>query len=223
MREHLCRARKGSHAGHIYTWLRAIDLIPEVDVLEEVSGGDTELADAERFWIASMKASGAVLVNHTDGGEGAVGYKHTDEARKKMSENGKGKRLGPRSERWKLDSDQVKRAVDLYKSGLGLDAVAAQVGNISGGGVRKILIREGVAMRTPNDHQWGKSRTDLLKLDPMGVQRIIEMYAGGMTAAAIAEAVGVISDTGVRNTLKRNGVALRSVGSRKGSKYRKNV
>lgn len=39
--------------------------------------------------------------NLSEGGEGAIGHKHTEEARRKMSEAKKGKKLGPRSEETK--------------------------------------------------------------------------------------------------------------------------
>lgn len=52
--------------------LRASGLKPAIDVLEQVQDA-SKLSDAERFWIASLRATGAILLNHTDGGEGTPG------------------------------------------------------------------------------------------------------------------------------------------------------
>lgn len=56
--------------------LRKLGLKPVLEVLEEVS---TEQAnDAERFWIASLRAAGASLLNMTDGGDGSPGVARPD-------------------------------------------------------------------------------------------------------------------------------------------------
>lgn len=43
-------------------------LHPEIDILEEIDSSE-QLNDLERFWIASIRASGADLKNITDGGD----------------------------------------------------------------------------------------------------------------------------------------------------------
>lgn len=49
----------------------------------------------ERFLIASFKAVGVVLANKTEGGDGVSGHRHTEEARRKMSESRKGRKMSP--------------------------------------------------------------------------------------------------------------------------------
>lgn len=55
-------------------------LVPTIEILEAVD--DVKLLnDAERFWIANFRSCGAILLNMTDGGEGAANL--DDEARKR--------------------------------------------------------------------------------------------------------------------------------------------
>jgi hypothetical protein len=126
--EHLYEARYGKRARR-FIWMRSLlaaDIEPEIFLLEEVS--EVEADEAEQFWIAYFKSLGANLVNGTEGGGGARGYKHdpasverrsakqrgwkfTEEHRQRMSEarkayfaNGgvsptKGKKMSPETRR----------------------------------------------------------------------------------------------------------------------------
>jgi hypothetical protein len=66
-------------------WVKSLvnqGLKPRVEILEECP---PERAGAfERFWIASVRATGAELLNHADGGEGAPGVEKTPECREKL-------------------------------------------------------------------------------------------------------------------------------------------
>lgn len=55
----------------------------EIAVLEEHMSLDG-LAEAEQFYISTFRGLGIPLLNLTDGGEGSVGYKHSEETRSKM-------------------------------------------------------------------------------------------------------------------------------------------
>jgi hypothetical protein len=61
--------------------------IPKVKIREGLT--DAEARETEIAFIAAIGrvAHGGPLVNMTDGGDGAAGYKHTPEARKKISES----------------------------------------------------------------------------------------------------------------------------------------
>jgi hypothetical protein len=57
--------------------------------------------EIEKEMIAYCKSVGIKLCNHTDGGEGSSGYKHTEETKKQLKTYipwCKGKKLGPKSE-----------------------------------------------------------------------------------------------------------------------------
>ena len=63
---------------------------------EIIDRGDTleELNEKERYWITEYDCLWPKGYNLTIGGEGVVGYKHTDEQKRKMSEIKKGKVFG---------------------------------------------------------------------------------------------------------------------------------
>jgi len=71
--------------------LLARGLRPSIEVVELHDTSDP-LADAERFWIANIRATGAELLNHCDGGEGAVGRCVSAETRAKIAAANKGKK-----------------------------------------------------------------------------------------------------------------------------------
>lgn len=66
--------------------------IPKVKVRENL--GEEEAFECERALIAAIgRGKNGPLVNRSDGGEGPSGYRHTDEARRKISEAHRGKKL----------------------------------------------------------------------------------------------------------------------------------
>jgi group I intron endonuclease len=97
-------------------WIKSLisqGLKPEGIILEE-SNDPKKLSDLEKFWIANIKSVGGILYNATDGGDGtvgfkqpeslklamignkrAVGFKHTDEAKMKISISHKGRKKPP--------------------------------------------------------------------------------------------------------------------------------
>lgn len=78
-----------SQKTHKQRWilsLLSIGLTPVIEVIE--SGTGDGWSEAERRWIAFFRASGARLVNGTDGGDGVVGWLSPEqriERRKKIS------------------------------------------------------------------------------------------------------------------------------------------
>jgi hypothetical protein len=112
--------------------------------------------EAERFYIAYFRMVGARLNNHTDGGEGCVGYRHNAEARQRISAGKMGRRW---TEERKLAHRKVtleceRDIVRVYVSeGLSLHDVGVRFG-LSGAGVGKILDRNGVARRMAVVGRW---------------------------------------------------------------------
>jgi hypothetical protein len=86
---HLLEARKGAKPYAIYDWTRSKDFNIIAEKIEEILAGSRDiLYDREKHWIShyrelqgslSDKKSDNYLLNHTDGGGGALGYKHTPE------------------------------------------------------------------------------------------------------------------------------------------------
>lgn len=67
-------------------WVKSLisqGMVPIIQILEESSAEKSNLD--ERFWIASLRASGALLLNHTEGGEGTLGRPMSASVKKKLS------------------------------------------------------------------------------------------------------------------------------------------
>ena len=80
--------------GHRCNWilgLAAANLCYKIVVIQEFDNPDI-LGEAEIFWIAYFRNMGFDLTNITLGGDGASGYRHTDETLSHLREIHKGKR-----------------------------------------------------------------------------------------------------------------------------------
>jgi predicted GIY-YIG superfamily endonuclease len=73
LHRHLRAARRGERTP-VARWLRSIRRRPTLNVLA-VTTRETA-ADAERTTIASLRATGAALVNRTNGGDGLITLEH---------------------------------------------------------------------------------------------------------------------------------------------------
>ena len=67
---------------------------PRMDIIECGTG---DYAKAESHWIRHYRSLGYDLTNHTDGGEGAPGRRHTAEAKARMSEKRRGRKPTPQA------------------------------------------------------------------------------------------------------------------------------
>ena len=90
-------------------WMNVVSkyggFVPEI-----VASFDTEeeAFAHERFLIGSLKTFGVRLVNLTDGGDGIAGYRHTSEARRKLSEIQRGRVL----------SDETRKRMSSSRAGV---------------------------------------------------------------------------------------------------------
>jgi len=76
-----------THKGRWLRKLQRLGLKPEIVVLQEVLDV-TDLAQAEKFWIAIGRAAlGSRFTNLTEGGDGTLGWKPTEETKKNISAN----------------------------------------------------------------------------------------------------------------------------------------
>lgn len=95
-RSHFCpsRLKEQTHKAH---WIKSVlhaGLRPKIVVLEEVAC-ETDLNEAEMFFIAYLRAVGCDLTNATVGGEGAIGFRASTETRAKQSAAHKGRKKSP--------------------------------------------------------------------------------------------------------------------------------
>lgn len=70
---------------HKANWIRSLmaqGLTYQIRVMEECD--PSAIDDAERRWIAAGRAMGWPLTNLTDGGDGALGHRHTDATKAKI-------------------------------------------------------------------------------------------------------------------------------------------
>lgn len=195
LNHHMHRAlKRGWRNTHKNCWIRALHregLTPSIVAIFECDD-ELFLSEAEVFWIGYFRGLGFSLTNATDGGEGCRGYKHTEESRKKMSKAKVG-RLMPEEQkklRRTLSEEQEQFVVDSYLKGLSCSSIAKQMGNITDGGVRKILLRHGVTLRKP----WAKGRKSPLTKIARGSDEekaILMRYKAGERSSAIAKDYGI--------------------------------
>jgi group I intron endonuclease len=84
-REHYRQNGLSKKKSHCNSWIKSLKgKIPKIEVLEYTNNKD-ELDALEIKWIAYAKAQGWNLTNHTAGGGGTSNFKHTEEAKRKIS------------------------------------------------------------------------------------------------------------------------------------------
>lgn len=169
-----------------YNWYRSVIKAgeePECFVLDTVPV--EKLAECERFWIETLKFLGANLTNLTTGGDGCVGYRHTDASKLKM------RKIEDRS-----------AVVGLYLSGESSEEIASKYG-VSGSQILRILSDEGVKART------GGPRRRLTEEQETSV--VADYRQPGVSSLGLAVKYGV-TDTTIRNVLQRHRVTRKSVG-----------
>lgn len=79
---HLCKARKGDRT-YRSNWIRSLAAAPCIKTLFTVCAEQS--AEAERFIISLMRSAGMELVNTTDGGDGTLGKRHSEETKARIS------------------------------------------------------------------------------------------------------------------------------------------
>lgn len=105
-------------------WIRSLlnrGVMPKMIILEEIKDGDWQ--EAEKYHIAYFKSIGMKLCNDTEGGDGTLGHKHTDESKEKMRQA----KIGiPKTEEWKQSIsrqdiiEDIDCIIEMYNSGYSL-------------------------------------------------------------------------------------------------------
>lgn len=98
------------HNKEKFDWILKIKsnkLKPLLEIIDEVDDENWDFW--EKFWIAQLKCWGFRLFNKTNGGEyGVTGYKHTEEAKRKISESQTGKKF---SKEWRENISESRRGI----------------------------------------------------------------------------------------------------------------
>jgi hypothetical protein len=103
LKNHLKVDGKHTHKANWIRSLLALGLKPQLKILETGTGN---WADQERWWIAKSRFYGADLTNDTDGGEGTVGHRPTEEWKRQHSAFMIGKQYSKDSKRTQEWKDQ---------------------------------------------------------------------------------------------------------------------
>lgn len=84
---HHCTVFKGNN--YKINWIKKLKRLNLKPVIKELDICSTfnEALYFEKYWIAQFKSWGFYLVNSTEGGEGSLGYKHTQESKNKMKDS----------------------------------------------------------------------------------------------------------------------------------------
>lgn len=102
---------------HKANWIRQLEKLGlgyGIVVLEKTLL-PSDLEDAERRWIAELRAGGAKLTNMTDGGDGTPGRAYTvsEETRQKIREANLGSKLTPEQRKRQLAAAEKRRGTRL--------------------------------------------------------------------------------------------------------------
>jgi hypothetical protein len=113
-KEHLCPGAASSKTwrGHWLRQLRSRGVAPLIVVLELLESKEA-LIEAERWWICYGRLSRWPLTNATDGGEGAWGRKHTEEAKAKIGAASVGRRPSAKSRERMREAHSTRAAKSL--------------------------------------------------------------------------------------------------------------
>ena len=195
--------RKPTHKDKWICQLAKQGLKPLAVVLWE--GDDRDLlAQDEIFWIRYFRGMGCPLTNLTDGGEGCFGYKHTAEAKARMSAAKKGclsamkgkkhtkeARLLVSRAKTGLTEEQQRQIVDRYlTSGLSTHTVAREFG-VTGICVSSLLKIAGEKPRNRSEARWKLKSKEVR-------EEVVKRYLAGFSAEGVAEEFGVTGHTVVR-------------------------
>lgn len=111
-----------AHESHlpVHRWIAKLsseERSYEIETLETLADG-SGLAEAEQEWISAARAAGVSLLNLTDGGEGASGFKQSASTKEKRSQALRGRRFSDDTKRL-ISASKVKRVRDPRKTKCG--------------------------------------------------------------------------------------------------------
>lgn len=121
LRIHLWAARNGRR-DHRSNWIRQLlsqGREPAIIEVDRISSHD-DWAALERYWIHHLRQIGASLTNHTEGGEGWHGHRHSEESKRKIAAAHRGRTVSPETRQRLRERHLGKRLSEQHKRKLSL-------------------------------------------------------------------------------------------------------
>jgi hypothetical protein len=114
--EHIKDA-KGGQRTHKGAWIRKLLKEEKKPIIATIQKTTKETwQDDEKMCIAQAKAEGANLTNHTKGGDGIPGYRHSEKTKQKISEYNKSiNRIPPSWKDRKQSPEHIRKRVESRK------------------------------------------------------------------------------------------------------------
>lgn len=174
--KHVYEAKTGGK-NYRCNWIRSLlkeNIKPEIHLLDSLPSWE-DACKSEIQTIKELREIGYRLVNGTDGGEGSVGFKHTEESKAKLSAAMKGKqtRLG------KQHSDETKTKIS-----------AAHTGRKHTAEARQNMSAAGKGRKFSEDHRKKISAAHKDKLSPWLFKPIIDQ--NGAIYPSLKEAARIL-------------------------------
>ena len=172
---HLLKAAANkTHKDRWILKLRTEGITPSVEILE--TGTSDDKKQAERAWIFRLRALGYDLTNTTDGGDGALGFTQSAEARAKIAAAGTGRKRSPET--------QAKLSAAL-KSSEKHAAHMARLAELNRGKERSEETK--AKLRLVSGHAWSEESRAKLSATNTGRKLSPERYAALAAARDSAE------------------------------------
>lgn len=96
IKNHIARSKHENH--HRANWIKSLlkkEVLPKMMIIE--TGKGLGYAERESFWISYYRSIGCDLTNSTNGGEGTIGYSHSENTKEKIRIGNTGKKMSSAS------------------------------------------------------------------------------------------------------------------------------
>lgn len=204
---HLSAQNRATHR-HSSRWIKGLMDRGLRPIIRELATAGTrdELDALEKFHIERSKSMGARLANHTDGGVGPTGWKHTDEWKQQMSELRTGRNVNT--------PEHYQRLADSKR---GIPRTPEVKAKISASKVGTPSPKRGIPMSEEQKAKVSASRTGKLLgsshhqfRDDVSTDYILQRLNAGLSKVQVAEELGV-SGTFIHRRLKQAKTAGQNV------------